>query len=332
MFKALKNLFSGKNNQDSDEKAAIASMESQLSRMLSDSIAVEARSIDSGENVITPKGAKISYLDAQALKFWDGRRTDYKVPPHYSESAFGRNVGPALNRLLKGKYLSLSSLEKNISLKTIPELKAVLADHELKTTGKKGELIARLMSNLSEYELQEIFPISVYMITPAGEEALKPYTIITVNNEHALGFSYYRLLSEREKNPNSSDEDILIKLLNQEIQNCYIAGNQEKYQSIITKSARFMQEIGETEKALECYILGFFIFTMQIKKFPQMNRGGQTYYLSSLIEQCGRSENYSLEQLIDKIRQTLEKNDPFNLANRTNINFAISSFRKSLSV
>lgn len=34
MFKALKNFFSGKSNQESTPKAAIASMESQLSRIM----------------------------------------------------------------------------------------------------------------------------------------------------------------------------------------------------------------------------------------------------------------------------------------------------------
>ena len=137
MFKTLKNLFSGKDNRDSGEKAAIASMESHLSRMLSESITVETRSIDPDENVITPKGAQISYLDARALNIWDGRRTDFEIPSHYSESAFGRNVGPALKRLLHGGYLDIGDIEESINLKKVPELKAILADKELKVSGNK---------------------------------------------------------------------------------------------------------------------------------------------------------------------------------------------------
>ena len=51
---------------------------------------------------------------------------------------------PALHRLLDGGYLEISDIETNISLKTIPDLKAILEEHELKATGKKGELVQRI--------------------------------------------------------------------------------------------------------------------------------------------------------------------------------------------
>lgn len=332
MFKALKNFFSEKNNQDSAEKAAIASMESQISRMLRESVTVETRSIDPDENVSTPKGAEISYLDARALEFWDGKRTDFEIPAHYSETAFGRNVGPALNRLLQWGYLERSGLEKNISLKTIPELKSILAEHELKTSGKKGELICRLRNNLSDYELLELFPTSVYSMTEKGRAAIKPYTILRVNDIYSLGFSYYRLLSERENNPNVSDEDLLVRLLSQETQKCYMSRDVSKFQEVVTKSARFLQENDAIQQALDCYILGFFAFEMQVKDYPQMHTRGQSAYLAARIEECGKVEGYTLEQVIERIRTTLEKNHPFGLATRQNINFVISVFKKVLSV
>ena len=68
MFKALKNFFSGKSNQESTPKAAIASMESQLSRKLQESVTIDTQSVDPDENIPMPKGAAISYLDAQDRK------------------------------------------------------------------------------------------------------------------------------------------------------------------------------------------------------------------------------------------------------------------------
>lgn len=332
MFKALKNLFSGKSNQTLAEKAGTVSVEAQFSRMVHENVTVESRRIDPDENIQAPKGAEISYLDARALEFWDGKRTDYKVPPYYSETTFGRNVKPALTRLLQGKYLQLSGLEKNISLKTVPELKAILSEHELKVSGKKGELVYRLVENLSEYELKELFPIGVYEITEKGRAALKPYSIISTNDNHALGFSYYRLLKERGKSPHDSDELILTRLLSQELQDCYKNNNQTLYQTVVTKTARFMSEIGETGHAFDCYILGFFIFSMQVKSHPDWNSSGQSYYLASLLEQCGKNGGYSLSQVIERIKKVLKENHPFGLTTPSNINFAITLFKKSLSV
>lgn len=102
---------------------------------------ISHRSIDPDENVPSIKGVSISYLDAKALKFWDGRRTDFKVPDYYANSAFGRNVTPALTRLLSKGYLALGNIRKRIALKQVPELKVVLSEHELKVSGRKAELI-----------------------------------------------------------------------------------------------------------------------------------------------------------------------------------------------
>lgn len=66
-------------------------------------------------------------------------------------------MSPALHRLLDGGYLEISDIETNISLKTIPDLKAVLAEHDLKTTGKKGELVQRLLNNVPIEELERFF-------------------------------------------------------------------------------------------------------------------------------------------------------------------------------
>lgn len=92
-------------------------------------VEISHRRIDPDENVPTLKGAEISYLDARALEFWNGKRSDFKIPTYYSNSAFGRNVGPALRRLLRGGYLQTGSIERSIGLKQVPELKEILSVH-----------------------------------------------------------------------------------------------------------------------------------------------------------------------------------------------------------
>lgn len=319
-------LFS-KKKTGAQEGSAQTSVFTKLPDMISTS------SVDEDERIKTPKGAELSYLDSRALRFWNGKRTDYKVPPYYGESAFGRNVGPALKRMLEGGYLQVSTLEGNISLKTVPELKEILSAHKLKVSGKKSDLICRLMGSLPEHELKELFPIGVYTITEKGAKALKPYSIIERSDEHGLGFSYYRLLQERERSSaQDSDEVILTRLLTKEIQNCYKNRDRARFQTAVMKTGRFMNEVGESERAFECYILGFFVYAMDVKEYPALNRGGQSYHIASLVEHCGRNEGYSLNQVIAKIRMVLKENHPFGLATPTNINFTISLFKKSLAL
>ena len=54
-------------------------MESQLSRMMTESISVRTQMIDPDEDAKPPRGAEISYLDARALKFWHGKPTDVDI-------------------------------------------------------------------------------------------------------------------------------------------------------------------------------------------------------------------------------------------------------------
>lgn len=106
--------FKKKANQreDTSDKPSLLAKALQEEVSANTSSVVFHRRIDPDENIQAPKGAALTYLDARALEFWGGKRTDYKIPPYYSESAFGRNVGPALTRLLQGKYLQISELEK----------------------------------------------------------------------------------------------------------------------------------------------------------------------------------------------------------------------------
>lgn len=87
-------------------------------------------------------------------------------------------MGPARSRLLKGGYLRRGSVQKSIERKTIPELKAILAEKELKLSGKKGELVQRLLNNVPPDELEELFPVGVYEATEKGWRARDQYEIV----------------------------------------------------------------------------------------------------------------------------------------------------------
>lgn len=290
------------------------------------------RHIDPDENVPTPSGAELSYLDAKALNFWNKKHTDYDIPSYYSDTAFGRNVGPALARLLDGGYLDIGGIDKSIGLKTVPELKAILADRELKVSGKKPELIQRLIDNVPPDELEAIFPVGVYEITPKGEAALGPYTIIEANDHHGLGLSYYRLTQERAEHPEDEDNVILTRLLSQDIQRCYEAGDVSNYVIIINKTGRFMHEIGEERLSLECYILAFFMWCMDARNLGIPKDSPQNYYQAKAIDESGKLCGYSLQELREVIYNTVKSNNPFNLGTEQNIRYALSLFNTALGI
>ena len=205
-------------------------------------------------------GAEISYLDSEALRFWAKKQTDYEIPSYYSQSEFGRNVLPALHRLLDGGYLEISDIETNISLKTIPDLKAILEEHELKTTGKKGELVQRILNNIPIDELEAIFPVGKYKLTEKGKFALVPYEVFDINKRYSLGISHYRLIKKKNENPNASPEDLIKSLLEEDMKTCYRENDRAKYPAVLSNASTFFQSIGEYKQSLACYCLVFFIW------------------------------------------------------------------------
>lgn len=314
------------------EKAAIAAMETQLSRMMTESISVRTQTIDPDEDVKPPRGAEISYLDARALKFWHGKPTDYEIPAYYAESAFGRNVGPALGRLLCGKYLAYSSVEKSISLKTVPELKEILAKHELKVSGRKSELVHRIMDNLSSHEIETLFPTGVYEITPKGEHALEAYSIVFTSERLGLGLPYYRLIKGKESAPEAADVDIILQLMKQDLEQAQNSGNKEAYRVKSAEMARLLNELGKPEGAIEYYCLSFFLFWHRNTFELKVDSVYAYDYEAKRIDECGKLCGYSFDQTLSTFQKALRTHNPFGLCTEHNVAAVQQVFKKALSV
>lgn len=293
---------------------------------------ITAHHIDDEENYPLPKGTSLTYLDAEALQFWSKKRTDFEIPTYYCETSFGRNVGPALNRLLSNEYLTLGNMEQRISLKTVPELKAILADRELKTTGRKKELVSRILENFDFDTLEDLFSVNVYCITEKGKEALEPYSIVEDSKAHSLGLSYYRLLQAKEKNPENENNTILTQLLLEDVQQCQRDQDCFGYQAKITTAARFFHEIGEDQLSFECYALSFFMWTRDMAQFGITNETSQSYFICKRLEEVGLLCGYDINQLVLVFQDIVSKKNPFGLGTPDNIRYSSQIFKKSLGV
>lgn len=304
--------------------------------VLKDSVSVKVHS--SSEEIdenIRAKNAPISYLDARALQFWDQKPTDYQIPSYYAGSAFGRNVEPARDRLLGSdpQYLKIGGIEKSIELKKVPELRELLATRGLKVSGKKAELIQRLVDGVPKSELESMFPVRVYEITDSGKKALKYYSIIFANENHNLGLSFYRLLKVKEENPNLADEEILLQVLMEDIHKDEMAGGEDGYRIHAEKTAHYLEEIGRPDTAIGCYCVAFFMFWYRNAVMFGVDECAEAYsYQAKTIDRCGKLCGYGLDDVLKEFRSTIQEINPFSLGTNQNIDRAIHVFRKALSV
>lgn len=276
--------------------------------------------------------AKLSYLDAEALKFWNGKRTDFEIPQYYRNSAFGRNVRPALARLLDRGYLALGDDEQRISLQKVPELRAILAERELKSSGTKKELVARLLSSLEPEEISELFPVNVYCITETGRAALAPYSLLDVNSAYSLGLSSYRLLQAREEHPTEPDNITITRLLSDDLQACSRNGDRSGYQMVLAKTARFMQGVGETKIALECNILAFFMWTEEMDRMNLSVSGPQGYYMAKNVEEAAQLCGCGFSELLQTFREVIRRVNPFSLGTKARIERSAQAFTELLGI
>ena len=318
--------------QITDGEAAPASTCQRESSQKPPQLEAETDSAQNLDQVPAPKGAELSYLDIQALDFWNGKKTSFEVPQYYMRTPFGENVKEALPRLLDGGYLEQGDLEQRVSLKKVPELKAILSEHQLKVSGTKKELVQRIMDHFDPKDLEEMFPENVYHISEKGRQAMEPYSIIRDNDAHSLGLSYYRLMKAKEAQPDEENNVILTRLLSEDIQKCFQEQNRDEYQRVIGTTGRFMREVGEYGLSFECYALAFFVWVNDPSDQPFATDSQLLYYMAKNVEQAGKLCGYSFDQLCEEFEKAIQKSNPFALDREENRAEAISKLKEALGL
>jgi len=83
------------------------------------------------------------------------------------------NVQTLLNSLLERGFLQVGGLQPILKKQKVVDLKEILKNYDLKRTGKKAELINRILDSVPECELNKSFPRRTYALTEKGKESLK---------------------------------------------------------------------------------------------------------------------------------------------------------------
>lgn len=128
-----------------------------------------------------------------------------------------KDVDKCLISLKDRGFLQIGSLRSAIEKETAAVLKDVLKDNRLKVSGKKAELVQRLLDEVSEEKLNTIFTKRTYDLTDAGNEILKKEDYIPYIHRHGIEDLDMWSLSEKVKNrkPGLSFRDVIWGYLNE---------------------------------------------------------------------------------------------------------------------
>lgn len=104
--------------------------------------------------------------------------TNETVIPQYFEYRYGVDSEECIETLIKLGYAKVCSAKDSLNCLNMRELKEILKKLNLQTTGKKENLLSRVIEYGAEQELEALFFLRKYGITSPGEEVLKKYDSI----------------------------------------------------------------------------------------------------------------------------------------------------------
>ena len=107
---------------------------------------------------------------------WLDNRVEPLTFPKYFEYKYGLNASLATNKLLKNGLIEYGSNSNALQGYKVADLKEMLINKNLPTSGKKADLIKRLASNMNDDEMNNL-PKS-YIVTDLGVKTIKTYEYI----------------------------------------------------------------------------------------------------------------------------------------------------------
>lgn len=156
-------------------------------------------------------GDTLKYEYAKMLKYL--HKTTVGKFNEYAIERFGEKLKTAAIILTEAGLLRISTLEENIGLLTMPYLKEMLKEKGAKVSGRKAELVQRVLSTYSSDELKERCMESVYLLTDAGQVQLEKNHIFFANERNRYGFDHIEIRNYLSEHPNAGEQDVFYALL-----------------------------------------------------------------------------------------------------------------------
>lgn len=158
------------------------------------------------------------------LSYVDGRKSSNYDYPIYWSRDYNLDFQGALTKLFKSGYLIFADSTYKLKSFKVTELKEILKDHNLKTTGKKADLIQRLADNLDDAEIDKLNNDDYFKVTEEGKKLLEQNKHIDYFKKRSIfDISIHTADKVIKKNPNTNHFSIALSVLE---------GRMDKYDEI----------------------------------------------------------------------------------------------------
>jgi hypothetical protein len=161
------------------------------------------------------------------------------------------DVQAMLSSLVQRGFLQIGDLRAALNKQTAAAIKEVLKSHGLKQSGKKDELVQRTLDEVSEDELNQLFPKRTFSLTDSGKIALEEDAYVPYIHRHGVEdldiWSLNRLVHTE---PYMAFRDKLWGYLNQRSMKHFSDRNFGLYRNCRSNMAQFLREEKKTADSL----------------------------------------------------------------------------------
>lgn len=187
------------------------------------------------------------------LDYIEGCPTKDLSLPKYWKYEYHLKPKKVINKFKRLNYIKESDYKFNIANYKVVELKEVLKKYNLKVSGKKSQLVERIIKEIPEEDCKRIFNKSYYQLTEKAHELLKDnqHIIYAHKRRNYLNISIYEVDSMKKKMPDKNMYEIFLIILNNQLKGYSKNKDWGLYRCILYNKSLIYHDMGEYEKELK---------------------------------------------------------------------------------
>lgn len=225
---------------------------------------------------------EILMLDYAHTFSTSSRNNHYQGFWYYEYSV--EHPGAVLKSLEKRGFIQPGDLRSAIQNLTVPMIKKELKAIGQKVSGKKADLIDRLLENASLEDLEKKFPVRFYELTESGQKELAENQYVPYLHRHKYMSVWEMNDRLNHRNPNhASYRDLIWQFFNEESLKHLNKGDMGLYRNTRLNMYEFLFEEKKYEQAfnLLCEVIAYDLSGMGNDEFSDV---GEKFRLQLMLE------------------------------------------------
>ena len=180
--------------------------------------------------------------------------------PGYFKYEYEVDPNLLLKEAIQKNHLKKANLLYRLEKATVKELKECLKKHGLKVSGRKSELIERIINNISEDIIEIDFSNNYYSLTDEGINLVNENDHIVYYHKSRNFFgeisleNYHNLLKDKNNDNKSLKYDIAIELMDKNAINHRNKGDWGLYRNSLLSKAYIYEDKNNELEALKHYL------------------------------------------------------------------------------